>query len=127
MARILFIDDDSLILTMLTRAVEMYGHQSIVAETGAEAQRVATEQTPDIIFVDMLLADMSGLDVIENLRTIPRLSSIPVVMLTAGQELDAPDKARQVGATAYLQKPIQIKTLMGIIRQYTSDAHPAGQ
>lgn len=127
MARILFVDDDPLTLTILTKAVEIYGHQAIQARSGQEAQEIAVEQSPDMVIVDMFLTDMSGLEVIAGLRANLVTASIPVVMLSAGQELDAPGQAKAAGAEAYLQKPVQIQTLIETIRHFTSNVQNIGR
>jgi CheY-like chemotaxis protein len=99
----------------------------MLAHSGEEAQQVALEQSPDMVIVDMLLADMSGLEVIAGLRSNLATASIPVVMLSAGQELDAPEQAKAAGAEAYLQKPVQIQTLIETIRHFTSNPYNVGR
>jgi CheY-like chemotaxis protein len=121
MARILFVDDDPLTLTLLTKAAEIFGHQAILAHSGTEALHVVTEQSPDLIFVDRLLADMDGLAVIRNLHAYPRTISTPIVMLSAGQELDIKEAALSAGAVAFVHKPIQLQALQEIICQYTNE------
>ena len=58
MARILFIDDDPFTLETLGKAVEVFGHEHLWAKNGQEALKIAAEQSPDIIFLDMNLPDM---------------------------------------------------------------------
>ncbi len=121
MARILFVDDDPLTLSLLTRAAGLLGHQAIQAHTGEEALRSAAEQAPDLIFVDHMLADLDGLAVIRRLREAPQTASIPVVMLSAGQELDGKEAALAAGAAAFVHKPVQLQTLQEIICQFTHE------
>ncbi len=120
MARILFVDDDPLTLAVLTKAAEIFGHQAILAHSGAEALQMATEQCPDIIFVDRLLADVDGLTVIRSLCADTITGSIPVIMLSAGPELDAEQAALTAGALAFLRKPVQLQVLQDVILQYTT-------
>ncbi len=119
MARILFVDDDPLTLTVLTKAAEIFGHQAILAHSGAEALQMAAEHCPDIIFVDRLLADMDGIEVIRSLCADAVTGSTPVIMLTAGPELDVEQAAIGAGAIAFLRKPVQLQVLQDIINQYT--------
>ena len=121
MRRILFVDDDPLTLALLAKAAEILGHQAILAHTGEEALRAAAEQAPDLIFVDHLLEDVDGLVVIRSLRAAPQTTSIPVVMLSAGQELDGKEAALAAGAAAFVQKPILLQALQEIICQFTND------
>ena len=121
MARILFIDDDPMTLETLGKAVEVFGHQSIWATTGGEALQVASEQSPDIIFIDISLPDIDGLSLIEKMRQVPSLAATPMLVLSASPELDAAELARDAGAQAYLSKPIRLQVLLDTIQQYTAD------
>jgi CheY-like chemotaxis protein len=121
MARILFVDDDPLTLTLLTKAAEILGHRAILAHTGEEALRTAAEQVPDLVFVDHLLADVDGLAVIRSLRAAPQTAAIPVVMLSAGPELDGKEAALEAGAVAFVQKPVQLRALQEIISQLANE------
>jgi CheY-like chemotaxis protein len=125
MARILFVDDDPLALMVLTKAVEIFGHQAIRAYTGSEGLRVACEQSPDLIFVDHRLVDMDGLQVVSALRSNTATAATPVIMLSAGQELDAKEAALSAGALEFLRKPIQLQTLQDVIQQHTRLSTPS--
>lgn len=120
MARILFVDDDPYTLAILKKAAEIYGHQAILANTGQEALQIASEQSPQMIFIDMKLADMDGLVLVRRLSSDPVTSATPIVVLSAGQELDVAAQAQEAGASAYLHKPVRLQTLHNIICQYTS-------
>ena len=121
MARILFVDDDPLTLTLLTKAAEIFGHQAILAHSGSEAMQTAVEQSPDLIFIDRLLTDMDGLSVIRSLRANIKTASTPLIMLSAAQELDIQEAALSAGASAFVHKPIQLQTLQTIICQFTNE------
>jgi CheY-like chemotaxis protein len=118
MARILFVDDDPLTLTLLTKAAEIYGHQALLAHSGEEAIKSAAELCPDIIFIDRLLADMDGLTVIRSLCADTVTGSIPMIMLSAGQELDIEQAAISAGAVAFLHKPVQLNVFQEIVNHY---------
>ncbi len=118
MAWILFVDDEFDTLEILKKGVEMYGHSAMLAHTAAEAMQLMETVCPDLIFVDMQLPDMSGLDLVQKLRQDPRLSCPPIVILSAGPELDAPEQAQSAGAREYLLKPVRLQTLLDVIRKY---------
>jgi hypothetical protein len=122
MARILFVDDDPYTLEALGKAVEVFGHQAVWAKDGKEAIAIATagECTLDIVFVDMSLPDIDGLDLVSRLRDIPELSSTPMMVLSANPAVDAADLARKAGAQAYLNKPVRLQTLLDTIHTYTT-------
>jgi twitching motility two-component system response regulator PilH len=115
MARILFIDDDPITLKMICRLAELQGHEALTAENGAAAIQSALDYLPDLILTDMMLPDMDGLEVIGSLRRQPSTSGIPIVVLTAGSELDAEEQVRAAGGQGYLIKPIGLDSLAKVI------------
>ncbi len=118
MTSILFIDDDAITLKMLCKIAELQGYETMTASSGAEAIERAAEKHPDLILLDMMLEDMTGFAVLENLRSRPGTARIPVVFLSAGFELDAEDRALAAGAKAYLTKPISIDALKEIVDEH---------
>jgi CheY-like chemotaxis protein len=120
MARILFVDDDLDTLRLMNTAVVLFGHQALIASSGQEGIRVAMNEAPDLIMMDMLMYDMDGLAVIRCLQSNPSLSNIPIVMVSASAETDLAEKARAAGAKAYLQKPIELQRLQDTIQKYTN-------
>ena len=120
MARILFVDDDPYTLETLTKAVEVLGHQALLAASGSEGLRVAAEQAPDMIFTDMHLTDMDGLTLVGKLRDQESTAKIPVVVLSASPYADAVEQAQEAGAKAYYNKPIRLQTLLEVIQEFTN-------
>lgn len=120
MARILFVDDDPYTLETLGKAVEVFGHQPLWATNGQEAMQAASQQAPDIIFLDMSLPDISGIELIGKLRGVASLADTPILVLSASPELDAAELVLKAGAQAYLNKPIRLQTLLDTIQQHTS-------
>ncbi|MEN6300714.1 MAG: response regulator [Anaerolineaceae bacterium] len=121
MARILFIDDDPFTLETLMKAVGVFGHQAFMAATGKEGLLTAIEQTPDIIFTDMRLPDMDGLQIISKLKEEPATANIPIMVLSASPVLDAVDEAKSAGAQMYLEKPLRLQMLQEIIQKYAAE------
>ncbi len=118
MTKILFVDDDADTLETLTRAVQLFGHEAYLAQTGKEALHLAVEKSPQIIFIDMSLPDMDGITLLASLQHDPRTATIPSLMLSAGPEADAGMMARQAGARAYVNKPVRLQTLLDLIQKY---------
>jgi len=119
MARILFVDDDPLTLETLKRSVELFGHEAVLASSGEQAQTLIFEQPPDLILTDMMLPDTDGLSLVKNLKNNPRVSEVPVIMLSASPEIDASQAALDAGAEEFLAKPIRLQTLQDVIERYT--------
>ncbi len=119
MARILFIDDDPFTLETLTKAVQVFGHQALLAGTGEEALVIAREQAPDLIFTDLMLPDMNGLTLVRRLREQTVTAETPILVLSASPVLDAVERTEAAGANGYLNKPIRLQTLLDIIQDFT--------
>ncbi len=120
MARILFVDDDLDTLRLMNTAVVLFGHHGLIASSGQEGIRVAAEEAPDLIMMDMLMYDLDGISVIRCIKSNPLLAGIPIVMVSASGEADLAEKARAAGAKAYLQKPIELQKLQETIQKYTN-------
>lgn len=103
MAKILIVEDDAAMATALRDGFEFDGHAVTVAKDGVEGLRLATESSPDVVVLDVMLPRMSGLDVCKRIRA--KGSGVPVIMLTArGQEIDKVVGLRS-GADDYVTKP----------------------
>lgn len=118
MAVVLFVDDEPDTLKTLQKAVGMFGHQALLARSGQEAFLRLKETRPDLIFVDMQLADTDGLTVIRQFKRNVDTASTPVVVLSAGAELDCAKRAAAAGAQGFVCKPIRLQDLLEIINQY---------
>ncbi len=117
MARILFVDDEPDTLETLKRAVELFGHQAILAKSGQDAILKASELCPDLCILDMQLPDMDGLELTGRLRANFTTDDIPVIILSAGPEIDSARRARAAGALTYLLKPVALQTLLDVIEK----------
>jgi len=120
MARILFVDDDPFTLETLTKAVQIFGHQALLASNGAQALEVALREIPDLIMTDMRLPDMDGLSLVKCFKKEINLTQIPVVMLSASPEIDVAEIAQSAGVKAFVNKPIRLQALLDVIARYTS-------
>lgn len=120
MALILFVDDDPFTLETLVKAAQLLGHTALVADTCKKALQVVGDQTPDLIFTDMRLADANGITLVAQLKSNKNTTHVPVVILSASPEVGSVESALDAGAIAYLNKPIRLLTLQNIIQEYTS-------
>ncbi|HWJ02721.1 MAG TPA: response regulator, partial [Verrucomicrobiae bacterium] len=86
MAHILVVDDETPIQELLKFNLEKEGFLVSLADNGGQALAMAADIEPDLIMLDIMLPGMDGLEVCKLLRQNPKLSSIPVIMLTARSE-----------------------------------------
>lgn len=104
--RILYIDDDPANLNTVSRVLDRAGYIVLTAKTGQDGLDMAERERPDLILLDILLPDMSGFDVCEQIRSKPRLKKIPVLGISASV-IDA-NRRRNLSSDfdAFLAKPI---------------------
>ena len=124
--RILAVEDDPGILRMLERGLAAAGHQVLTASTGEDGAVLATEEGVDIVLLDVSLPELSGHEVLARIRA--RRPALPVLMLTARDDLDNKLRALDAGADDYLTKPFAFEELLARIRALTrrSDQATAG-
>ena len=112
MSKILLVDDETLITDSLTYSLKREGFQVEAVADGNSALQAAQEVKPDLIVLDLMLPDISGIEVCRRLRTF---SSAPVIMLTARSEEIDRVLGLEVGADDYLAKPFSFRELLARI------------
>jgi len=118
MARILVIEDESHIRDNLLRFVRLEGHEGLGAADGGAGLQLAREQRPDLIFCDVMMPQMSGIEVLAALQAEPALSQVPLVFLSASAESERLEEALRLGASAYVTKPFNFAQLQAVLKQY---------
>ncbi len=116
MTRLLVADDSETVLLMLQRRLEMEGYDVITATDGVEALDRLREEgatKPDVILLDAMMPNMSGLEVLEELRISG--SKIPVLIISAHLDAQEPERMRKLGATDCVPKPFEWEDLIGKI------------
>lgn len=110
MARVLVVDDDELLVELVTFTLEGHGHTVLTAEDGADAFEIAVRERPDVMVLDGMMPGADGLDVLRRLRQEAGLD-MPVIMLSARkQERDVVGGLAE-GASDYLVKPFMPEEL----------------
>jgi|SRR5437763_305825 len=109
--RILVVDDEEGIRVLCRVNLELAGHEVIEAGDGASALEVARQQHPDLIFLDVMMPQMDGWDVLHRLKDDASTADIPVVMLTARTSEGDQIRAWGEGILDYLAKPFDPQAL----------------
>ena len=112
---ILVIDDEESIRLFLEATLEDRGYDVLTAATGAEAIALVECNSPDLALLDLRLPDMTGLQVLEALKA--KLPHLPVVMISAYSQSDAAVEAMKLDAHDYVNKPIQLDKLFGVVER----------
>lgn len=111
--RILFIEDDPLILETTTLALEREGYTVLPAVDGESGLSLLASEAPDLVLLDIMLPGMDGFDVC---RTIRERSDVPVVMVTARSDTVDVVVGLEVGADDYVAKPFETRELLARIK-----------
>jgi CheY-like chemotaxis protein len=114
------VDDDVSVRLLLSRVLTGAGHRVVCADNGDEALRLLQRETPDLMIVDLLMPGTTGWDLLDFMREHPRLSAVPVIVLTAyGEEGQMPT------GRAVIHKPIDDDLLCGLVAELLSQKQAA--
>jgi two-component system cell cycle response regulator len=102
---LLVVDDNSMNRIMLSRYITKLGYRVSLAEDGRQALEKLQHEPIDLVLLDVQMPEMDGYEVLEHLKADPRLRDIPVIMISAVDELESVVKCIELGAQDYLPKP----------------------
>jgi len=113
--KILLVDDEQEFVETLSERIKMREHESEVALDGEQALKKMEDDIPDVVVLDLKMPGMDGMEVLKKIRKA--YPKVQVIMLTGhGSEKDE-EEARKLGAFEYLEKPVEIDTLMKKIKK----------
>ncbi|HEY8186918.1 MAG TPA: response regulator [Pyrinomonadaceae bacterium] len=113
---VLIVEDSDDARYFMRLSLEQLGFLVIEAEDGASAVEIAQVERPDIILMDLSLPILDGLAATQQIRAIDKLDSVPIIAVTAHQEIDFRTEAKAAGFDAYVTKPIDIDFLGELIK-----------
>jgi DNA-binding response OmpR family regulator len=90
-----------------------------VSYGGAQALRLIARERPDLVMLDMMMPDVSGMDVLKFMRRDPRLEHIPVLVVSARSKRDDIQAGLEAGANQYLSKPVSYRELHSAVEEAT--------
>lgn len=126
MAQILVIDDEAPLRQNLARYLRMEGHQVVEAGDGQDGFAMAQVQRPDLIFCDVMMPRMSGMQVLAALQGDAALRAIPFIFVSASAEPERLQEALGLGANGYLTKPFSFEQLRQVLQTHLADAPKGG-
>ncbi|HEY9701339.1 MAG TPA: response regulator, partial [Allocoleopsis sp.] len=115
---ILVVDDMPPNLHLLCSILEYEGYATIFTNRGKQALELVKQANPDLILLDLMMPEMNGLEVCENLKSDPNTRDIPVIFLTASNEKTHVLKAFQIGAVDYITKPFMNEELLARVHTH---------
>ncbi|AJS59652.1 response regulator transcription factor [Paenibacillus sp. IHBB 10380] len=111
---ILIIDDDEKIISMLRRGLAFEGYDVVTASNGAEGLNIILEGEPDLVVLDVMMPKVDGFEVCRRMREGG--SKLPILMLTAKDEVEHRVKGLDLGADDYLVKPFALEEMLARVR-----------
>lgn len=114
-AKILIVDDDPDIVTMLEDRLQASGYGTMIARDGVEALERIEQEAPHLILLDLDMPRLTGLEVLKRLPKIKLAEELPVVVMTAHASIDAAVEAMKTGAYDFLTKPLDKDHLLLVI------------
>lgn len=115
MSRILVVEDNPTNMRFVVTVLENAGHQALQAEDAALGIRLAREALPDLIFMDIQLPGMDGLEASRQLKADPATRHIPIYALTAFAMKGDEEHILAAGCDGYLAKPVSYKDLLATV------------
>jgi len=116
MAKILFVDDESLVLTLFRTILEPLGHEVLTASSGREGIDVYRRQRPMATILELNLPDMNGVEVLAEIRVVD--ARAPVLIWTGADTEGLEQEARQQGVTEFLIKGFSPHELGAVLNGY---------
>jgi two-component system phosphate regulon response regulator PhoB len=123
--KILVVEDDSNLVELVRYNLDKEGFDVIATHDGEEALVMAEEERPDLVVLDWMIANLSGIEVCRRLRRAPETAAIPIIMLTARAEESDRVRGLETGADDYVTKPFSPRELVARVRALLRRLRPA--
>jgi len=114
---ILVVEDEAVQLALVAKLLKNAGYEVIEARDGIVAVSVARKENPDLVLLDLGLPEGDGFAVMERLQLLPTTAKIPVVVLSSRDAANTEASAKQAGARAYLEKPVDKGKLLKAVSE----------
>jgi two-component system phosphate regulon response regulator PhoB len=124
-AKILLVEDDSNLVELVRYNLDKEGFDVVSTHDGEEALVMAEEERPDVVVLDWMISNLSGIEVCRRLRRAPETSAIPIIMLTARAEEGDRVRGLETGADDYVTKPFSPRELVARVRALLRRLRPA--
>ena len=121
MAKVLVVEDNELNLKLFCDLLTIKDHEVILSKDGFNILEIVIEQLPDLILMDIQLADVSGLDLIKILKNNPKTNKIPIIVITAFAIKNEVMRISESGCDLYLSKPVSIDNFFFSVERFISN------
>lgn len=114
--RVLVVDDDEDSRRLLAHLLERKGYSVVLADGGASAITTLAEQEVDVVVLDVMMPVMDGFAVCRELKKVPTTATIPVILLTARDDMETRATGMKLGVSDFLSKPVNKEELYARVR-----------
>ena len=116
-SKIIIVDDEPTVVMVVERYLHLAGYRHLVTTTDSKAAiSVITHERPDIVLLDIMMPEVSGIEVLEQLRDNKSFKRLPVIVLTASSDRELKDKCLDLQVTDFLNKPVDQHDLLPRVR-----------
>jgi two-component system cell cycle response regulator DivK len=120
--KILYIEDNVENRVLVKRVLEVEGYVVLEADDGPSGMRIAKQEVPDLILMDINLPEIDGYEMTARLRQVPSLVGVPIVALTAYVLKGDRERSLEAGCDGYIQKPVDVDLLPTQIAAFLREA-----
>ncbi len=117
MEKILVADDAGLIRMVAHKAIEEAGHEAVLVENGAEGLEAMKHHQFDLIFSDVNMPIMGGLEMVKNIKEVRAYRHIPIVMLTTESSSELKEQGKALGVKAWMLKPFDKEKFLMVVQK----------
>lgn len=117
---IVSIDDSKQVISLMEEIIKQEGYNFLGIQNPLDAIPVLMDSQPNLIFLDLVMPTFSGYEICYQIKTIPKLKLIPIIMLTSNSSLPNKLRAKISGVTEFLAKPFTASKIIKILDKYLS-------
>jgi two-component system cell cycle response regulator DivK len=125
MKTILIVEDNEKNMKLVRDILRHNGHETIEATTGGDGVRLASENKPDLILMDIQLPDIDGIEALRRIRTDRALDAVAVIAVSASVMPDDQQKIVTSGFDAFVTKPINLKQFLETVKRFLTQGRTA--
>ncbi len=117
---VMIVEDEPETAEMIAEMIRLSGFLAVTSHGGTPAISMIIRKVPDAVILDMMMPDLSGLEVLRLMRVDPRMTHIPVIVVSAKSRPEDIQEGMDAGAVAYLTKPVSYKDLKAAVEKVVS-------
>jgi len=121
MPKILVVDDDVSITELMKLLLKMEGHEPTTVNDSLQAMEIAKSVNPDLITLDLMMPGLTGFELCELLSKDHHFENTPIIIISAKDDLESKEKARQAGAKDYITKPFGTDVFLSTIKSLVKE------